>query len=489
MVFISFNQNPPRTTMLDQKTIAMLSTLSRKEWNDFGQYLQIKKGSNSQLFSIYKYLLRYNDNLDNSKVSIEHLTKHLKLAHQKLTQNQIYRFRESLVNFLVIEQILAPPKKEEINVLKEKVILKILQERGLNKQLNNSIQKVKKKLHANPRDRWYHLHLLELYDLEYFHSETEKINKKKAHIHIADAARQSNLFFDALKLRYGAELLSRNQILDEKNPIDDIEELIQKLSLQKENVQEYHALFSSVFEMIKTGKEEAYHSLLIQFEKNYRQINIHEQQTIFSYLVNFCIQQIQKNNLKYVKEIASLYDFGLSKSILLDGKILPSTRFCNMIDLLAKNGEFQRAQQFIKDYSKNLKTQVRKESIAIAHSIIYFEKEEYAQVMLTLSRIKSFSLADNDLRARWLQLCSFYEGGDIVPLESYVKATKEFLRRNKHLGVKHKKGTLNLIKFIEYLSVPSFHKKRKTKVILIKELQQMDIIFFKAWILKKIDLL
>lgn len=473
--------------MLDQKTIAMLGTLSRKEWNDFGQYLQIKKGSNSQLFSIYKYLLRYNDNLDNSKVSIEHLTKHLKLAHQKLTQNQIYRFRESLVNFLVIEQILAPPKKEEINVLKEKVILKILQERGLNKQLNNSIQKVKKKLHANPRDRWYHLHLLELYDLEYFHSETEKINKKKADTHITDAIQQLEFFYTALQLRYGAELLSRNNIIDEKNNFQYINEQLDKLTKLELIPNNYHLLFHSICRLIESADVKDFHILLSQFKEIHEGLAISEKQTIHSYLLNFAIQQVQKNNLHFLQTILSLYEFGLANNIFIENNTLSSTRFCNTIDALVKLGKFERAHAVIKTYSPKLNSSYRKETVTTAKGLILFQEGKFGEVVKIFSRIKRFSLPDNDLRSRWLRLCCFYELKEEELLLDFMRATEVFLTRNENLGRKHKEGTRNLIKFIKLLLVPFKSKKRKTKNELSVALNEIDPIFFKTWLLNIID--
>lgn len=473
--------------MLDKKTIAMLSTLSRKEWSDFGQYLQIKKGSKSQLFSIYKYLLRYHDNLDTPKVSIEHLTKHLKLAHQKLTQNQIYRFRESLINFLVIEQILAPPKKGDINVLKERVVLKVLQERGLNEQLNNRIQKVKKKLHTKPRDRWYHLHLLELYDLEYFHSETEKINKKKANIHIADAMQQLEFFYTALKLRYGAELLSRNNIIDEKNKFQDINEQLDKLTNMGLVPNNYHLLFHSICRLIESTEIEDFQSSLAQFQKTHEGLAIPEKQTIHSYLLNFAIQQVQQNNLDFLETVLSLYEFGLANSIFLENNTLSSTRFCNIIDALAKLGKFERAHEVIKTYSPKLNSLFKKETVATAKALILFQEGKFGDVIKILARIKSFSLPDNDLRSRWLRLCCFYEINAEELLLGFIRATEVFLKRNESLGQKHKEGTRNLIKFIRYLLVPIKSKKRKTKNELLIALNEIDPIFFKTWLLDKIS--
>lgn len=468
--------------MPNTRAVELLQTFAKNEWLSFRQYLIGKKGEQNQLLAIFDHLHSFNNDLDSPELQLIPSYEKLRLPKQTLKdfQNQTYRLRDLLEEFLVVQKLL----NKGATFQKEKLLLEVLKERGLESAFFKQIKKTRKKIRSQPKNRWNHLQQLELHDLEYFHVSTPKISKSNNVIE--SAMKELDLFWKALKIRYGAELLSRNQILDEENDVSEVERLIEQMTLANEITPEYHSLFSNVCKLILNGKEASYFSLKSQFEKDHEKISVSERRAVHGYLVNHCIQQIQKNNLQYVEEITALYDMGFKHKILLDENSLSSTRFCNLIDLLAKNKEFERAQQFINDHSGSLQSDVQEESTAIANSIIFFEKGEYGQVMKTLSLLKSFSHPANNLRSRWLQLCSLFEEKEFLSLDSYIKGTKEFLRRNKHLGEKHKKGTLNLIKIIECLKVPKFDNKRKTKEVLSSNLEQMDFIYFKAWILKKI---
>lgn len=469
--------------MPNTKAVKLLATLSKNEWLNFRHYLNSKTGTQNQLIAIFDYIFLHRKTLDSPNLQLESLYNHLKGPNQtkKEFQNQTYRLLNHLDDFLVIQKILSRDAFFE----KDKLMLTILKERGLEEEFYKRTQKLRQKIEKAPKDRWYHLQQLELYDLEYLHPSTPKIMKRESTLQLI--MKELELLNHTLKVRYGSELLSRNQILDEENAIGEVENIIKNNGHQNGKASEYYSLFASVFLMIKNHNEQAFAALKLQFEKDHTKISIDEQRAIHSYLVNYSIQQIQKNNLQYVTNLAELYDIGFLYGILWDQNSMSSTRFCNLVDLFVKSGELERAEHFIRDHYTSLHPIFRKETLAVANSILFFEKREYNKVMKTLSSFKSLTLPHNNLRSRWLQLCSLYEEEEYLQLEDYIKATKEFLRRNKDLGKKHKRGTINLIKMIKLLQAYQLRNRGIDKERLKKELEEMGFIYFKAWILRKIN--
>ncbi len=471
--------------MLNTKSVELLSTLTKKEWLNFRKYLNSKSkgGKQNQLITIFDYISPLRKTLDAPNLRLDALYDQLGSPKQtkKEFQNQVYRLLKHLEDFLVIQKILSKDAAFE----KDKLLLTVLKERGLEEEFYKRTQKLRQKLMKAPKGRWYHLQQLELYDLEYLHPSTPKIMKRESPLQ--SIMRELELLNHTLKIRYGAELLSRNHILNEDNATIEIENTIKKQRQENEEISEYYTLFSNVFLMILNDEEQSFIALKSQFEKDHKKISIDEQRAIHSYLVNYCIQQVQKNNLKYVDTLTKLYDIGFSYEILSDQNSMASIRFCNLVDLFVKSGEIERAEQFIENHSSSLHSSFQKETLVIANSIISFQRKDYSQVRQTLTSFKSFSLPHNNLRSRWLQLCSLFEEDEPVLLEDYVKATKEFLRRNKHLGETHKNGTSNLIKMIKLLEAKKLQKKGLSKEKLLVELNKMDSIYFKAWILNKIE--
>jgi len=187
-----------------------------------------------------------------------------------------------------------------------------------------------------------------------------------------------------------------------------------------------------------------------------------------------------KENLR---KMYHLYNWGIERGTLLNNGQLSTSRFINLIDLISYHQEFEKAEDFINNYGPVIDSKQRKEVCILARSIVFFFKENYNEVLLSLRNIK-LSYPVHDLFLREQVIISLYEteNDNAEFILSKISTHLKWLNRNEgDISKSNIEGSQNLMKFIEVILKTKDVRKWK------KVYEEASYFRKKSWASKKID--
>ena len=111
----------------------------------------------------------------------------------------------------------------------------------------------------------------------------------------------------------------------------------------------------------------------------------------------------------------------------------------------------------------------------------HFHKKEYDQVLDLLQQMEYKDVLQN-MDARRMILCIYYERNEFEPLHSLLKSFSTYIRRHRNEIGYHGQNYLNLIRFITKM----INSNLRDKVIrqqIVKEIEETDGVAEKKWLL------
>ena len=206
-----------------------------------------------------------------------------------------------------------------------------------------------------------------------------------------------------------------------------------------------------------------------------------EHREILLHLINYCIQQINKQKKKYVEECYEWYMWGLSKGILLDKGFISKYTFKNIVTLCMKSEEKGKAEDALKELANYLPTINADKILSYNKARIHFAKREYEQTMELLRSTDYDDLLD-ELDGRRMIMRIYFETKEWLVLDSFLISFEAFIRRQKNLGY-HKEFYLNLVKYVKR-ALGLHRMKPQTKAKLIQSIKVNNQVNDKQWLLE-----
>lgn len=206
-----------------------------------------------------------------------------------------------------------------------------------------------------------------------------------------------------------------------------------------------------------------------------------ELRDLYILAINFCIKKYNAGKADYLKEQFDLYRDGFDKSYFLVGGNLSHITYQNAVTIGLVMEEYKWVEEFISTYQLKLKREYQESVYSFNRARLEYEKGKHSEALGYLQKAEYKDLMLN-LAARSLQMKIYFELGENDLLDAHLGAFKIFLKRKKELGY-HRENYLNTILLTKkILELNPFDKKEKIE--LKKEIEQVQRVGEKEWLLK-----
>jgi len=243
------------------------------------------------------------------------------------------------------------------------------------------------------------------------------------------------------------------------------------------------SIFYYCFRFLKENSLEYFQKLKYQLSTYRQHFTTEDLQAPYRLAINFCIRQLNKNELYFAREGLDLYKAGLSDGILMENGQIPRFSFNNMVAMALQLSDYDWVETFIKKESPQLEEKYRHQTISFNLARLEFARKSYGKALLYLQEAEYKDLVNN-LIAKMLFIKIHFEQGAIEALQSNLDSFQQFIRR-REVSDYHQKNFLNIIRYVKkILALPAFAKQERNQLKL--QIEKEPILSERNWLLEKL---
>lgn len=478
--------------MIDNKLTKLLSTLSRKEFTRFREFVH------SPYFNKHKEVKALLNYFDRIYPKFDERNCHRRKIFKKIFPGEAHDQSKLAIVFTytqrLMEEFLVSERVKEDKYLKNRLLLKDLRQRKQFKLYESRLGKTQKGLEYHGiRDSSIHQKEYELaVESDYFYTT---IRRKGKDFSLDQQLRSLDHYYLAEKLKSAVEIQIRRKILKQ----DYINPMMKPVLGA---VEEYHHLYREIpaidlyyriYLMVTQQETLYYFDALETLQAKERYFPKEELATIYNYFQNYCIGQINSNNPAFLKEIFLLYQLQLQQELIIDEGYLSDLHYKNIVTTGIRLQELEWVKNFIEEYRQSLRPAVRENAYSFNLASYYHAVGKYDEVLALLQEV-AYSDFRYNLGAKALLLRTFYEQRSFEALYSLVDSSLQFLHRKQHLADALKTGYSNLFRLTRRVAhlhgnwpYWSTEKRQREMSRLEDEIEEAKAIFNKAWLVQQLQ--
>ncbi|MCB0597666.1 MAG: hypothetical protein H6557_25090 [Lewinellaceae bacterium] len=460
--------------MKNSKLIELLKTFDANEWRQFEAFTASPYfNSNENLIRLCAFLGKYAPDFSSSALTREK-------AHQAVFPRTPFDARQMgyLMNYLIqlAEEFISIQHYRRQSLQVKVDILAEYSRRELEKHYNFLYRKTKEALDSTRPDS-------NQFEFRYSLAEVASQHFIRQRVRSFDPSLQNAV--DALddlyflrKLKYSIEMLNRQAIVSTNYDLSFIDEVQAYLSAREKRLPLID-IYLHIYLSLAKDSGERFAKLIQLIELHSDFIDPVEKRLIYLYAINFCARKIRQGKDEYVPIVLNLYLRGIQDRSLFEDEYLSHWTYTNVVKLFLRQREFEQAEAFIKTHSGNLSPQSREDALHFNLAELYYQKEEYGEVLSHLSQL-NFSDLFYHMGSRTVLIKTYYESEEIESLLSLLASFSNFLRRNKKIAPGLKKTYLNFCNLLFNTLKNNPKKRDKIK----EEIQSTQPLAERAWLLK-----
>ncbi|MEM1320560.1 MAG: hypothetical protein AAGG75_09900 [Bacteroidota bacterium] len=479
--------------MLNNNLIQILRSFSRKEMTRFCDFVHSPYfNKHEEVRALIRYLSdlypKYTDSSCQREVLFQRLFPEQLHDQAKLALLFTYSLR-------LLERFLTQEELSGHLGLNAVFLLRNLRQRKQHKYYERVMRQQEKRLtDAGFRDsEHFNLRFLTAEEADNYY--TGLAQHKRDH---SIQLKQNNLdhYYLTVKIRDACEMKLRSKILKIDYSTGLLDVVIHEVGKQLEQYREVPAIviYYHIYEMIVEGEETYFYKVLEVLNQNKATFPSGERQNIYNYLQNYCIEQINKGNIRFLEESLQLYKDQLVQGLLLDENgYLSEWHYKNIVTVGIRLRDMEWTRQFIEEYVERLGPAARDNAYSFNLAAYYYAVKEYEKVLQLLLRLEYTDIRYN-LDAKALLLRTYYDLDEYEAFLSLVDSFRQYVQRNKLISDFQRQGYYNLLKFAKQAfrikNERSMVTAAKTQLAL-KQLQESvaitDPIYNLSWLNRKIQ--
>lgn len=473
------------------KLIDLLSSVRPEEMRWLAKFVRSPYyNANVLVTGLFDYLRSYHPDFDSPKLEKQAVFKHL-LPDQPYDDRRLrlimFRLSEVVEEFLVAQRL----KSDRLR--RDELLVDELGERNqyelFEKRHRTLIEEWKK---APYRDESYYLNLWRLQHRYFYHPQTARFDISAEDL--AGIMENLDAFYLLSKMRYGAELRNRENILSERHQIWLLPEC--------RDLAARHPVFGGdkvfqvsrdVLSLMEQPQEEAiYRRLEDNVIANHNLFRPEDQSALLRYLINATIQLYNTGRPAFLRNQFRLYCLGLEKELFLREGELSDITFLNIIVTATVLKEIDWVEGFIQKYGASVPAEAREDAVLLGQAYWHFVAGRFDESNALLRRIENIEL-QYLLRIKSLTLRNHFE--IFLSDETYYdlwihesRAYEKFLRRDKRLAGARVQAYLNLIYFLRKLAKWRMNRRFSEKKLakLEQELAGTPSVVARQWLEEKL---
>lgn len=493
-ILIIDNQKVTKYTKLKKnKLITLLSTFSKKEMTRFLEFVQSPYfNKRKDVVYLIQYLHNIYPNFTPKKCEQKKVFQHI---YPTKTYNQsllalIFTYTFRLVKFfLSIEVYTTQSQGQSLN------LLKAIHQKGQVSLYQKEFKKALEALEALPyRNNSFYQKKYEFSKIaeldNQFYSWQGLTGDRLIKVHSLD------YFHIGEKLKTACELKVRSNIL--QSPFDS-SLLTSIIAIIEKNWANYKTIPSIIvyyhlYNMLVKEDTKHYYKALPIIEENNVFFPRVELQEIYTYIQNYCIKQINKNNGVFMQELLNIYKIQLDNHLLHDeyGQ-LSEWHYKNIVTLCLRLEAIDWVDEFIEKYKEDLQAESQENAYRFNRAAFNYHNGAYESVLNLLLNV-DYTNIQYGLGARWLLLRTYYELEEKDAFLSLCDSFRIYLQRNQLISNFKKEGNEQAIRFVRKLFqlklTSRYQEQQKTTkecTKLKQELAETKAIFNRKWLENKLQ--
>lgn len=350
--------------------------------------------------------------------------------------------------------------------------------------------KIVEKAGEQPSIQWWHRYRLSS-ERDYY---LNHIVAKRDLSGLIDMEERLDRFYLAEKLKNAVETQIRRNMVKVETESRMLEFVLKEVS---ENLEEYREipaiyLYYKLYEMLREEDHRYYYEALQELKMSETGFPPSERAGLYNYFQNYCIKEINRNNLQFLKELFGLYQSQLEQELLFEEGYLSEWHYKNIVTVGLRLEELDWVFTFIKAYQSRLRPEVADNAFRFNLAAYYHEAKVYDKVLDLLIRVE-YSDPRYNLGAKALLLRTYYELKEDEALFSLVDSFLQYLQRNEKMTDARKDGYYHLFRLTRRAthirSRLGYDRKERIKKDLEKlsrEVAATAAIFNQTWLENKI---
>jgi hypothetical protein len=420
--------------MIKSSAIEIIKTFSKE---DFKSFLDLAESpyfnKNTNLVKLVKYLKKVSPGFKDESLKKEYVWNAI-FSGRKFSygvmKNLIYELNKLAEKYLVLED------KESEKFSEGYKLLRQLKQRALIGQFEKKMKSYKlfvskSKLRLGTI---YNSYLLD--DLEQVYFQRFAPNKSSKYT-TANSNKYLLSFFFSTFFYINYNFLITSKIYSNLSPeyklIEQVVDFFEKSEIEKDVISKIY--YTALYITVHPENEEKFYELKKLFREN---LNILDRRTSYNLgaiIFSYCKAQINKNEIKFLKEQFDLIDFILKNKVytISDKDYFDPNLYVMIIEISLKLNKLNWCEKFIHTFKDRLNPVNKENHKTLGKIFILRHKKDYSSAFGLLSEFIPSNIQEK-IYMKKIELKLYYEAGDYDRVLSLIKSNKEFISFDKTLS-------------------------------------------------------
>ena len=426
--------------MQNTKIIQFLKSLSKQEIREFGKFVRSTFHNNRKdVIRFYDVLKKYHPDFSSDEISMENIHKEL-YTEKKYDSNDIILLNSYLYNlgkeFLTILDLKQDTFFSKYHFLK-----------NLDKHNSDSLFEKEYKYAEDflnneklNKEFFSQKSLLEELKIDF---NLKRNRQDKIFQNTIDYCDYSIYFFIVNLVIMHHDMLVDKRSFNYKftdSAVEffiknfNFEEFIKKLKIEKIENHNYLLFYYYLFMCNLYPENERYYLKLKEYLfKDFEKLHIAEKSARFHYIIDYCLFKLKSGNSKFLRESFNLYTEGLKKKLYkTDSRDadMGLIFFRNFVVIGLAAEEYDYVEKFISEYGRDIKGNMRDDTLELSYAMLYYEKKEYSKALECLNKVSGvFPLFK--LSTKHILIKIYYETNQYDSFFSLMDTYKHYLKNEK----------------------------------------------------------
>jgi len=444
-------------------------TLSKDEWSAFGKYLLMHVRKDSDNYKLFKVLQKSETKLIEEGYADKIRTKHFPQMNPKTFSNLISRV------FGWFEEWFSAELMKSDSYLKELLLNKGYNRRGLFKLANKKFNQLERRIHDNDIiDEFQQRVLFDLYNQTYYSNNPVRKDKdlfKKSTKAFINATTQQ-----ALALQLGIKNKIRLSLGDELS--DEHATILKSMSTSGED-RELNQLLTEAINSFQ-GDEDC----ILRFSRLLKDSSVSRSTDLYLILTHHLkVNAIRLYNEGGITDISLITDAiraNFDANDLNPNYKLTQITMVNAVDNISIFDSYEETDKVIERWIPKVDTEDPESLKKYCKSINKFKHDRYDELPRTLAGIK-YNRLDIKLNGQAMLMIALYVAGEEELLHSQIQNQKKQLKR-----IENKIPQILVERIQNFLNILKLLMKSKYDKSIYIDLADHTPVLYRSWVEKQI---
>ncbi|MCB0629427.1 MAG: hypothetical protein KDD15_06840, partial [Lewinella sp.] len=260
-----------------------------------------------------------------------------------------------------------------------------------------------------PSVQWWHRYRLSA-EQDYY---LNHIVAKRDLSGLTEMEQRLDHFYLAEKMKNAVEMQVRRNMVKVQTESRLMASALREVAENMEDYREIPAvyLYYKLYIMLSESDHRYYFEALRVLKDSEASFPAPERAGLYNYFQNYCIREINQNNLQFLTELFRLYQSQLEQELLLEEGHLSEWHYKNIVTVGLRLGELEWVHRFINDYRSSLRPEVADNAFRFNLAAYYHEAGQFGEVLDLLIQVE-YSDPRYNQSAKALLLRTYYEMGE-----------------------------------------------------------------------------